>query len=221
MAILNAKEEALNLASKMRRTLRNRRPGIRQGSVRHPASRFAVAALIALVSVAGARWVSAQANPSSEYQVKAAFLFHFAQFVDWPPEAFKDAASPLTYCTVGGDPFHGALDASLNGKVIEGRPVRVMHFREAQEIQGCQVLFIGTAEKKFISGALANLKGAPILTVGESENFAQEGGMIGFFLEDNKVRFEINLTAAEHAKLKVSARLLSLAKTVLGGPKGT
>ncbi len=176
--------------------------------------------LTALIAIDGACRVSAQSNPSGEYQVKAAFLFHFAQFVDWPAEAFKDATSPLTYCTVGEDFFHGALDASLNGKTIGGRTVRVLHFKQAQEAQGCQVLFLGTTEKKFVSGALAKLNGTPVLTVGESEHFAQDGGMIGFFLEDNKVRFEINLDAAEHAKLKISARLLSLAKTVIGGPKG-
>jgi hypothetical protein len=182
---------------------------------------LAVTTFTALLFMAGARWLSAQGNASSEYQVKAAFLFHFAQFVDWPSEAFKDAGTPLTYCTAGGDPFRGALDASLNGKVIDGRWVRVLHFKEAQEIQGCQVLFIGIADKKFTSATLANLKGTPVLTVGESEHFVQEGGMIGFFLEDNKVRFDINLDAAARGKLKISARLLLLAKTVFGGPKGT
>jgi hypothetical protein len=217
----HSKVEALNLASKMRWAVRNPGSRIRWGRARYRASRIAVAALTAVVSAAGARWVSAQAKPSSEYQVKAAFLFHFAQFVDWPSEVFKDANTPLTYCTAGGDPFRGALDASLNGKVIDGRPVRVLHFRQAQEIQGCQVLYIGTQEKKVISAALAELKGTSVLTVGESEDFVQAGGMIGFFLEDNKVRFEINLNATERAKLKISARLLALAKTVIGGPKGT
>lgn len=153
--------------------------------------------------------------------MKAAFLFHFAQFVDWPPEAFKDGVSPLTYCTVGEDPFRGGLDASLNGKTIGGRPVRVLHFKEAREIQGCQVLFVGMADKKFVSATVAGLNGSPVLTVGESAQFAHHGGMIGFLLEDNKVRFEINLEAAERGKLKISARLLALAKTVIGGPKGT
>lgn len=182
-------------------------------------------ALLRAVSIAwlvfAASEVAAQGNLSGEYQVKAAFLFHFAQFVDWPPEAFKDAASPLTYCTAGRDPFQGALEASLNGKMIGDRPVRVVHFRQVEEIRGCQILFLGTPEKKFISATLANLRASPVLTVGESENFARVGGMIGFFLEDNKVRFEINLDAAERAKLKISARLLALAKTVIGGPKGT
>lgn len=114
--------------------------------------------------------------------MKAAFLFHFAQFVDWPSDAFKDAGTPLTYCTAGEDPFRGALDISLNGKVINGRPVRVLHFREAQEIRGCQVLFMGIADKKFVTATLANLKGTPVLTVAEAEHFVQEGGMIGFLL---------------------------------------
>jgi hypothetical protein len=182
---------------------------------------LAVSTLAALLFVGGGRWVSAQSNPSGEYQVKAAFLFHFAQFVDWPPEAFKDAASPLTYCTVGEDPFHGALDASMSGKTIGPRPVRVLHFKRAQDIQNCEVLFLGGQEQKSIPAALANLRGNPVLTVGESEHFVQDGGMIGFLLEDNKVRFEINLDAAGRAKLKISARLLTLAKTVIGGPKGT
>jgi len=211
----------LNLTTTKRWGLRNPGYEIRRGRVRHLHSRFAIGALAVLLFVAGARWVSAQANPSSEYQVKAAFLFHFAQFVDWPPEAFKDAASPLTYCTVGEDPFHGGLDTSMNGKMIGTRPVRVLHFKRAQDIQSCEVLFLGAQEQKSIPAALANLKGNPVLTVGESEHFAKDGGMIGFFLEDNKVRFEINLDAAEHAKLKISARLLTLAKTVIGGPKGT
>lgn len=147
--------------------------------------------------------------------MKAAFLFHFAQFVDWPAEAFKDGATPLTYCTVGEDPFHGALDVSMNGKMIGTRPIRVLHFKRAQDIQSCQILFLGTLEQKSISAALANIRGNPVLTVGETEHFAQDGGMIGFFLEDNKVRFEINLDAAERAKLKISARLLTLAKSVI------
>ena len=205
----------------MRGDLRNPGYGIRRRGVCRPIFRYTFTVLVLLLLIAGARRLSAQASPLSEYQVKAAFLFHFAQFVDWPSEAFKDAASPLTYCTVGEDPFHGALDASLNRKTIDGRPIRVLHFRQAREIQGCQILFIGTPEKKFISATLADLRGNPVLTVGESEDFVHEGGMIGFLLEDSKVRFEINVNAAEHAKLKISASLLALAKTVIGSPKGT
>ena len=183
--------------------------------------RFGAAILGVLMALGGARSASTQTNPTGEYQVKAAFLFHFAQFVDWPEGTFKEADSPLTYCTIGEDPFHGALDASLNGKTIEARVVRVQHIKQAQQIPGCQILFIGAAENRLIPEVLTATRGTSVLTVGESEHFARNGGMIGFFLEENKIRFEINLEAAEHAKLKVSSRLLALAKTVIGGQRGT
>ena len=205
----------------MRRELRSPEFGIRDARARQASLRFSIAALTVLLFIGGVRWVSAQSNISSEYQVKAAFLFHFAQFVDWPPEAFKDAGAPLTYCTVGEDPFHGALDASMSGKTIDGRPVRVLHFKLGQEVQTCQILFLGAPEKKSLAATLVNLGASPVLTVGESQNFIEQGGMIGFLWEDNKGHFEINLEAAERAKLKISARLLTLAKTVIGGPKGT
>ncbi len=161
-----------------------------------------------------------QSSGSSEYDVKAAFLFHFAQFVEWPPEAFKDASSPLTYCTIGEDPFHGALEQSLNGKTIGARPLRVQHLKQTQEITGCQVLFVGAGEARRLGGAIAGVSGNGVLLVGETEHFIQEGGIIGFCLEQNKIRFEINLEAAGKAKLKISAKLLTLARTVIGNPGG-
>ncbi len=211
----------MSIATKMRWPGRNPGSPIRRGKLRGRRSQFTGAFLSALLAIAVPRLGCAQSNASSEYQVKAAFLFHFAQFVEWPEETFKSAVSPLTYCTIGEDPFHGALDASLNGKTIGTRPLRVQHLKETEEIQSCQVLFIGTTEKKLIPATLASLKSDPVLIVGESEHFAQDGGMIGFCLEDNKVRFEINLNATQRAKLKISARLLALAKTVIGSSKGT
>ena len=160
-------------------------------------------------------------SAGEEYSVKAAFLFHFAQFIDWPEGTFKDASSPLTYCTIGEDPFHGALDASLSGKMIGTRPLRVLHFKQPQYIRNCQILFIGAGEKRLLPTVLASLKENFVLTVGESEHFVHSGGMIGVLLEDNRIRFEINLEAAEQAKLKMSSRLLALAKTVVGGHRGT
>jgi hypothetical protein len=156
-----------------------------------------------------------------EYKAKAAFLFHFAQFAEWPPETFKDPNAPLTFCIFGQDPFLGALDDTVNRKLIGIRTLRVQHLKQAQEVtQACQILFIGTGERKRIPALVAALKEFPVLTVGETENFVREGGMIGFCLEGNKMRFEINLGAAGRAKLKISARLLALAKTVVGNPGG-
>jgi hypothetical protein len=156
----------------------------------------------------------------SEYDVKAAFLFHFAQFVEWPGETFKDASSPLTYCTIGEDKFHGALDESMKGKSVGGRPLRVLHLKQREPIEGCQVIFVAIGEKKRLEEALAGTAGQAVLTVGETEHFARDGGVIGFCLDENKVRFEINLDAASKARLKISAKLLSLAKTVIGNQRG-
>jgi YfiR/HmsC-like len=181
------------------------------------------ALLLAVLLVAVSGWppkANADSNSTSEYDVKAAFLFHFAQFVEWPEEAFLSAESPLTYCTVGADVFRGALDESVKGKRIGNRPLRVLHLREREAINSCQVLFIGTAEKGRQTEELASANGRPMLTVGETAEFAQKGGMIGFCLEEKKVRFEINVGAAEKARLKISAKLLALAKTVLGSPRG-
>jgi len=161
-----------------------------------------------------------QSKVSGEYEVKAAFLFHFAQFVEWPSEAFQNPASPFIYCTIGEDPFRGELDQSLRGKNIGARTIEVRHIKQAQEVHGCQILFIGAGERKRSGEVMATAVGHAILTVGESEGFAQEGGMIGFSLEENKIRFEINLEAVERANLRVSARLLALAKTVLGTSRG-
>jgi hypothetical protein len=158
---------------------------------------------------------------SMEYDVKAAFLFHFAQFVEWPAEAFKEPQAPFTYCTIGEDPFHGALERTLSGKTIGQRALRVEHLSGTAQAGECQILFIGgPADKKHIAETLASVSELPILTVGEEEQFAADGGAIGFCMEDNKIRFEINLKAAGKARLKISAKLLALAKTVLGAPKG-
>jgi YfiR/HmsC-like len=180
---------------------------------------LSLAVVLVAVSVRPPK-AKADSNGTSEYDVKAAFLFHFAQFVEWPAEAFLSAESPLTYCTVGEDVFRGALDESVKGKRIGSRPLRVLHLREREPINGCQVLFIGAGHKGRQMEELASANGRPVLTVGETADFAQEGGIIGFFLEEKKVRFEINMGAAEKARLKISAKLLALAKTVLGSATG-
>ena len=178
-----------------------------------------MAAVGALLSLSSVLRAAPAGGGSSEYAVKAAFLYHFAQFVEWPERAFKAEDSPLVYCTVGADPFQGALDTSLSGKVIGKHPVQVRHLRQPQEAHQCQVVFIGEEERKSLTAVLASTKDSPVLVVGESEGFVGSGGMIGFCLEENKIRFDINLEGAEKAGLKISAKLLSLAKTVVGGPK--
>ncbi len=202
-----------------------RSKGTRQTSYRIPHGRpkRAKPSLLALLLLAACGTPpieGGQSSAASEYTVKAAFLFHFAQFVEWPAEAFADANSPLTYCTIGEDAFRGALEESVNGKSIGNRRLQVKHVKELEQIAGCQVLFIAAGEKKRHGEELAMASKRPVLTVGETDGFATEGGIIGFSREQNKIRFEINLDAAGKAQLKISAKLLSLAKTVIGSPRG-
>jgi hypothetical protein len=160
----------------------------------------------------------AAGETTGEYQVKAAFLFHFAQFVEWPADAFGNATSPLTYCLREEDPFHGALDEALKGKSIGGRELRMRHLKRPEPVEGCHVLFIGNSDPKRLEEDLASTRGRAVLTVGDTESFSKMGGIIGFCLEERKVRFDINLESAGKARLKISAKLLSLAKTVTGTP---
>jgi hypothetical protein len=158
----------------------------------------------------------ASAQQTEEYRVKAAFLFHIAQLVDWPATSPGDESKPLTLCTIGQDPFAGDLEATLQGKSIGTHPLQIRHPRQSQDVQGCQVLFVGGQERKHVIPLLASLKDEAILTVGESDDFVKQGGMIGFCMDNNKVRFDINVDAAARAKLKISSRLLLLAKSVIG-----
>lgn len=210
----------MNLRSIIRGVAKTRKSGTRPGREHEGRHQLGVLILATWASFSIVWRASAQANPSSEYAVKAAFLFHFAQFAEWPSNTFKDANAPLIFCTLGEDEFHGALDESISGKTIGNRPLRAQHLKQLQEVEGCQVIFVGADEKKRIPALLASLRDSPVLTVGETEHFAQEGGMIGLCLDENKIRFEINLGSAERAKLRISAKLLALAKTVIGGSRG-
>jgi hypothetical protein len=182
------------------------------GALRYAAS---LTILLCVVFACSREGRGAQST-DEEYRVKAAFIFHFAQLVDWPPKTSTDATNSLFLCTLGDDPFQGALESTVAGKAVGDRILRIRHLKQADDVQACQVLFLGKAQSKRIPMVLANLHNAPILTVGESPGFLDAGGMICFVLEDNNVRFEINLDAAASAKLKIGSRLLILAQTVIG-----
>ena len=162
-----------------------------------------------------------KAQPANEeYRVKAAFIFHFAQLVDWPPETQTGTDNSLVLCTLGDDPFQGLLEGTVGGKAIGNRILRIRHLEEAEGMQTCQIVFLGRAQSKRIPMLVATLHNAPVLTVGETAGFLDAGGMIDFLLEGNKVRFEVNLDAAESANLKIGSRLLVLAQRVVGESHG-
>lgn len=152
------------------------------------------------------------AEQSLEYQVKAAFLLNFTKFIDWPAGAFADADSPLAICVVGKDPFRRVLDDIVQGEVVSGRKLIVRRIGEAPTAQTCQVAFLSAAEKDVRINFSA--LGPGVLTVGEGQGFLREGGMIAFVVENRRVRFDINQMAAENASLKISSRLLSVARSV-------
>lgn len=158
--------------------------------------------------------VTAQIKAAAEYQVKAAFLYNFAKFVDWPPFAFTDAKQPLDICVYGRDPFGTVLEDALLGKTIGERRVGLGRAMQFQDLAGCHVVFVSASAHES-AGDLANrLKGRAVLLVGESEGFAASGGAIQFTIEDSRVHFIINPDAADRAGLKISSKLLALAKIV-------
>jgi len=154
-----------------------------------------------------------------EYQVKAAFLFNFAKFVEWPNEAFSDPNAPLVITVLGEDPFNGSLEA-VKGKLVNNRKLTIRRVKDIQEIGKSNVLFVSPSARKELGRILEALQGQNVLTVGEDGAFIQCGGIINFVKEDNRVRFEVNVTAAERAGLKISSRLLALARIVKGSAQG-
>ena len=181
---------------------------LRSGFARLPV----LAGLVFLV-LAVAPLASAQGGPPPEYDLKAAFLFHFGQFVQWPDKTFADFHAPLTIGIYGADPFHGDLEHIVAHQNINGHPVTVRQAVALSNMKDCNVIFISAGEQKNAATILTVLKGAAVLTVTEDmDHFSQSGLIINLFVEDDKVRFEINEKAAEAAGLKISPKLLSLAR---------
>jgi hypothetical protein len=157
------------------------------------------------------------AQSVSDTQVKAAYLYNFAKFVEWPADAFPDASSPFVIGVVGNDPFGVTLDQTIKGKTANGRPIAVRRFKLGQDLRACHILFVGVSDRRQMAAVMLNLNQASVLTVGDMESFNQEGGIIRFLLDGDKVRFQVNVRAAERAQLKISSKLLSLGKQVKNG----
>jgi hypothetical protein len=158
---------------------------------------------------------SAAAQSATEYQVKAAFLFNFAKFVEWPADAFPTADAPLEICVLGEDPFGRDFEQVIEDKTVNGHRLEVAHPDGVPQARACQILFVASSEKQAVRDILKNLAGVSVLTVGDTAGFAKMGGVINFVLDESRVRFEINVKAAERAHLKMSARLLTVAKLLV------
>jgi len=158
------------------------------------------------------------AEPALEFEVKAAFLLNFTKFVEWPPSAFAAADSPMAICIVGKDPFGRVLDDVVQGEAVNGRKIVVQRLSAMPPPQTCQLVYFAGLEKE-PRGKLSSV-GPGVLTVGEGDDFTRAGGMIGFVIENRRVRFDINRAAAEGASLKLSSKLLSVARFVEQRPPG-
>jgi len=192
-----------------RSSRRSRCTGSGPGTTRHAAIG---AVLLAVLLVAGA--LRPQEPPSVEYQVKAAFLYNFARFIEWPPDAFPSEKSPITFCVYGPDPFGNSLDDVIRGKSVNNREFLARRPRDYPELRTCQLVFVSEKEDKHLGEILSSVKGSSVLLVGESQDFAERGGTVQFFLENNKLRFAVNVDAAKRARLQISSKLLALAKIV-------
>jgi hypothetical protein len=184
-------------------------------SERRPLRVWMLAICASLAAAAALRPAAAQDAPGSrEYEIKAAFIYNFTKFVEWPAAALVPGAEPIVIGVLGDSPCAQALEELTRGRKVNGHPILVKRVESAQEAGSAHVLFVGAAhEAQFVRLEPALAK-APVLTVGEAASFATDGGMINFLMQGDKVRFEVNVDSAERAGVKISAQLLKLAAAV-------
>lgn len=177
------------------------------------AARVARSCLI-ILAMGSSSVASAGQPPPGEYDVKAAFVYNFLKFIDWPSRDTGDTAS-IRICIAGDLPGSGPLDR-LDGQEVIGKELVVSHLARITDVAQCQVLFIASSEARQLSTIMAAVKGSAILTIGDAEGFARRGVIINFIIQNKKVRFEINAEAARQAGLKISSKLMKLSSTVYG-----
>ena len=159
----------------------------------------------------GAVFILGLPGQIDEYQVKAFFLYNFARYVEWPTETFKAANDPIVICILGQNPFGGALEQAVAGKLLGARPFVVRQISETPP-GCCHILFVNSSERRRFRSMAGRLRGSAVLSVGETPGFTADGGIINFKLENGKVRFEIDIEAAGREHLRISSKLLSLAQ---------
>lgn len=168
---------------------------------------------LALAGALASASARAESQPG-EYQVKAAFLVHFAGLVVWPPEAFGAPDSPLRISVFGSDALADALAETLVGRHLDAHPLELERAADVSAARHAHIVFVGRGEAGSESQLLSLLRGSSVLSVGETPGFAERGGVVNFFETDSKIHFEINPRAAERARLRISSRLLGLARIV-------
>ncbi len=158
----------------------------------------------------------AYADPLSkrEYRIKAAFLYNFTKFVEWPADRFPDESTAILLCVIGKDPFGAILDDTVTGKTVRGRHIDIRRIDDVEDVAACHLLFVGLFERERMREIVASSYEANILTVGDTRDFVEFGGVINLIKKANKIRFEVNLVAAKQARLKLDLKLVTLATSV-------
>lgn len=169
------------------------------------------------LSAVGGQASGAAPVPFAEYQVKATWLLNFVRFTEFPTNAFASKESPIVVGVLGKDPFGDELERALGGKVAKGRHFEIRKVSsEREEMQGCHVLFIASSEKRRMRDLCEQVRKMPVLTVSDVDGFLEQGGVINFLLKRDALRFEISVSSAQAAGLRLDARLLELADSVRG-----
>ena len=170
-----------------------------------------------ILLLALAPFALAHADEESEVRIKAAFLYKFGGFVEWPPPAFADARSPFIIGVLSADSVAAELERVVAGRTVHGRPVEVRRLQRGDATRGLHVLFVGQSESARLPEILRASKGRPLLVVTESDSALEQGSVINFVVVDDKVRFDVALAPAGRSNLRISARLLSVARNVVPG----
>lgn len=180
--------------------------------------RYSILAAAASLLVSFLNLYAQQARPA-EYQVKAAYLHNFGRFVEWPARFAETTDDFFSICVLGQDPFGAALDATLTGETIDSKSVVARRIVKSEDAVNCRILFISSSENNHLKEILMALDRSDVLTVSDMPRFSQRGGMIQFVLQGNRIRFEVNLAAAQGAGLTLSSELLKVAVTVRRNPQ--
>jgi hypothetical protein len=160
----------------------------------------------------------AQQPKPNEFQVKAAYLYNFGRFVEWPDASASDKGGSFEICVLGMDPFGQTLDATLSSATIGGKSVMAKRISKPQDADDCRIVFISSSEENHLKDVLAALEKTNVLTVSDIPGFSERGGMIGFILDGSRVRFDVNLASAQGAGLTLSSELLKVATSVRRDP---
>jgi hypothetical protein len=178
---------------------------------------IALGSLLAFLGVANP---GRGAEPAfTEYQVKALFLLNFTRYVEWPAASFAETNTPIVIALYGEDKFGDELKKAVEGKLVSGRTIVIRPVEKDEDADKCHLLYLSISDKKRLGEILAKVKALPVLTVGQTDQFMEQGGMINFVKKEGRVRLEINLDAARLANLQISSKLLSVADVVKGKSK--